>query len=111
MADNAGKFWIMSWESHAIVLEPESLQDEVRDEAEKIVANHDRMVADRERYGLDGKKFNMGRGKRDVHENIPFYRIQGRVMRGSCLASPAWTSPDSPLILPRNWTPWEYTPI
>ena len=37
---NAGtdeiKFWIMSWGSHALVLEPESLRDDIRAEAEVL---------------------------------------------------------------------------
>ena len=30
------KFWIMSWRSHALVLEPESLRSEIKAEAEGI---------------------------------------------------------------------------
>ena len=31
------KFWIMSWGSHALVLEPESLMDEIREEAQAML--------------------------------------------------------------------------
>jgi predicted DNA-binding transcriptional regulator YafY len=34
------KFWIMSWGSYALVLEPESLRQEIRAEAEEIVAEY-----------------------------------------------------------------------
>ncbi|MGD9031513.1 MAG: transcriptional regulator [Desulfobacteraceae bacterium] len=34
------KFWIMNWGSKALVLEPESLRDEIREEAEEIVAEY-----------------------------------------------------------------------
>jgi predicted DNA-binding transcriptional regulator YafY len=34
------KFWIMSWGAHAFVLEPESLRDEIRAEAEKVIEGY-----------------------------------------------------------------------
>jgi predicted DNA-binding transcriptional regulator YafY len=34
------KFWIMSWGSHALVLEPESLRDEIRAEAEAMLGKY-----------------------------------------------------------------------
>ena len=34
------KFWIMSWGSKAEVLEPESLRDEIREEAEVILERY-----------------------------------------------------------------------
>ena len=34
------KYWIMKWGARAKVLAPESLKQEIRDEAEKIVANY-----------------------------------------------------------------------
>ena len=34
------KFWIMSWGSHALVLEPESLIDEIREEAEAMLERY-----------------------------------------------------------------------
>jgi len=45
-ADAAGtdeiKFWIMSWGSHALVLEPESLRDETKTEAELMAGRYAR---------------------------------------------------------------------
>jgi len=34
------KFWIMSWGSHALVLEPESLRSEIKGEAESVLENY-----------------------------------------------------------------------
>ena len=34
------KFWIMSWGSQALVLEPESLMDEIREEAEAMLERY-----------------------------------------------------------------------
>jgi len=34
------KFWIMSWGSHALVLEPESLRNEIKEEAEVLVGKY-----------------------------------------------------------------------
>jgi len=34
------RFWIMSWGSHALVLEPESLKNEVRAEAERVIEGY-----------------------------------------------------------------------
>ena len=45
-ADVAGmdeiKFWIMSWGSHVLVLEPESLRDEIKLEAERVSEKYTR---------------------------------------------------------------------
>ena len=42
------KFWIMSWGSYALVLEPESLRQEIRAEAEEIAERYKRReVGDR----------------------------------------------------------------
>ncbi|RLD97779.1 MAG: WYL domain-containing protein, partial [Aquificota bacterium] len=40
------KFWVMSWGSHALVLEPESLREEIRKELENMI----------ERYAAKEKK-------------------------------------------------------
>ena len=45
----AVKFWIMSWESHAIVFEPESLRDEIRSEAETMLHRYGRKAEKKER--------------------------------------------------------------
>jgi hypothetical protein len=34
------KFWVMSWGSKALVLEPESLKDEIRQELETMLAEY-----------------------------------------------------------------------
>jgi predicted DNA-binding transcriptional regulator YafY len=34
------KFWVMSWGSKALVLEPESLREEIRAEAEAVVGKY-----------------------------------------------------------------------
>jgi hypothetical protein len=36
------KFWIMSWGSHALVLEPESLGNKIKAEAERVIGNYER---------------------------------------------------------------------
>lgn len=41
------KFWIMSWGSHALVLEPESLQDEIRAEADAVLAKYAKAVEEK----------------------------------------------------------------
>lgn len=45
-ADVAGtaevKFWIMSWGSHALVFEPESLRSEIKEEAERLIEEYER---------------------------------------------------------------------
>ncbi len=38
------KFWIMSWGAHARVLEPASLQDEIRTEAEAVLAQYSKDI-------------------------------------------------------------------
>ena len=38
------KFWIMSWGSHALVLEPEFLRDEIKAEAERISERYGKVV-------------------------------------------------------------------
>ena len=38
------KFWIMSWGSHALVLEPEFLRDEIRAEVKSLLNRHEREV-------------------------------------------------------------------
>ncbi len=41
------KFWIMSWGSHALVLEPESLRDEIRAEADAVLAKYAKAVEEK----------------------------------------------------------------
>jgi predicted DNA-binding transcriptional regulator YafY len=43
------KFWIMSWGSKALVLEQESLRDEIRAEAEMMLHRYEREMEKRER--------------------------------------------------------------
>ena len=43
------KFWVMSWGSHALVLEPESLRDEIRAEAEAMYHRYGREAEKEER--------------------------------------------------------------
>jgi len=38
------KFWIMSWGARALVLEPESLRDEIRTEVESLLNRYEREV-------------------------------------------------------------------
>jgi len=45
------KFWVMSWGSHALVLEPESLREEIRAETEPMLHKYTR-AADREEKPL-----------------------------------------------------------
>jgi predicted DNA-binding transcriptional regulator YafY len=49
------KFWIMSWGSHALVLEPESLREQIRTESERMLGNYDKMIASKEVFGSDRK--------------------------------------------------------
>jgi len=44
------KFWVMSWGSHALVLEPESLRNEIRAEAEAMLNRYEG-TAEAERVG------------------------------------------------------------
>jgi len=41
------KFWIMSWGSHALVLEPESLRQEIRAEADTVLAKYAKAVEEK----------------------------------------------------------------
>ena len=41
------KFWIMSWGSHALVLEPESLRDDIRAEADAVLAKYAKAVEEK----------------------------------------------------------------
>ena len=43
------RFWIMSWGSDAVVLEPESLRDEIRSEAEAVLQGYGRRAEKEER--------------------------------------------------------------
>ncbi len=43
------KFWIMSWGSHALVLEPESLREEIRAETELMLDRYEKEVKKEER--------------------------------------------------------------
>ncbi|MBW1731549.1 MAG: WYL domain-containing protein, partial [Deltaproteobacteria bacterium] len=36
------KFWVMSWGSHALVLEPEWLREEIRTEVEAMLDRYER---------------------------------------------------------------------
>jgi predicted DNA-binding transcriptional regulator YafY len=42
------KFWIMSWGSHALVLEPESLRNEMKAEAKRVIGNYEREAKHKE---------------------------------------------------------------
>ena len=42
------KFWIMSWGSHAMVLNPESLREEIRTEAERLLNRYEKEGAKEE---------------------------------------------------------------
>ena len=42
------KFWIMCWGSHALVLEPESLREEIRTEAESLLNRYEKEGEKRE---------------------------------------------------------------
>jgi len=44
------KFWVMRWGSHALVLEPESLRNEIRAEAEAMLNRYEG-TAEAERVG------------------------------------------------------------
>ena len=43
------EFWGMSWGSHALVLEPESLREEIRAEVEVILHRYERAVEKEEK--------------------------------------------------------------
>jgi predicted DNA-binding transcriptional regulator YafY len=43
------KFWIMSWGSHALVFEPESLRDEIKAEADRVSERYTKGVEQAER--------------------------------------------------------------
>ena len=43
------KFWIMSWGSKALILEPESLKDEIRAEAEAMIEKYAKETEKEER--------------------------------------------------------------
>jgi predicted DNA-binding transcriptional regulator YafY len=43
------KFWVMNWGSHALVLEPESLRNEIRAEAEVMVKKYSEGFKEEER--------------------------------------------------------------
>jgi len=45
------KFWIMSWGSHALVLEPESLREEIRTEVETMLNRYEREGEKEEEIG------------------------------------------------------------
>ena len=44
------KFWVMSWGAHALVLEPESLREEIRTEVEAMLNRYEG-AAEAERVG------------------------------------------------------------
>ncbi len=43
------KFWLMSWGSHALVLGPESLREEIRMEAESLLNRYEKEVEKEEK--------------------------------------------------------------
>ena len=43
------KFWIMNWGSHALVIEPESLRDEIVAEAEAMLGKYTKGIKKGER--------------------------------------------------------------
>ena len=46
------KFWIMGWESHALVLEPANLKDEIRIELMAILEKYGEELGQEERLGV-----------------------------------------------------------
>ncbi len=44
------RFWIMSWGASALVLEPESLRDEIREEAEAILERYVKDIKEEEKF-------------------------------------------------------------
>jgi predicted DNA-binding transcriptional regulator YafY len=46
------KFWIMSWGSHALVLEPKSLREEIRAETELMLDRYNKNLKKEEKLGF-----------------------------------------------------------